>query len=123
MKLALNFLKIVFTFVVLVHCGIAALAASFTNATTMTIADAICSGASGKASLYPSPIIVSGLSGTVTKITVTLFGMTHAFQGDYEVMLVGPGGGSQNLEILSDAGTGGISWEAIQQRILGTTRP
>ena len=67
----------------------------FTNSTTITIPD------SGPASPYPSNIIVGGL-GTVTKVTVTINGLTHTFPADLDFLLVGPGG--QNAIIWSDAG-------------------
>jgi subtilisin-like proprotein convertase family protein len=45
---------------------------------------------------------VSGLSGTVVKVTVTINGVTHTFSDDLDFLLVGPGG--QNATIWSDAG-------------------
>src|SRR5436190_8665425 len=53
---------------------------------------------------YPSNIAVAGLSGTVTKVTVTLNGVSHTFPDDIDVMLVGPGG--QNTLLMADAGGG-----------------
>ena len=84
-------------------------AASFSNAAPITIADAPCGGAVGQGSPYPSNIVVSGLTGTVSDVNVTLNGVTHPFQGDLEILLVSPLGGSSNLELLSDAGTGALS--------------
>lgn len=60
--------------------------ASFTNTGAITIP------AYGAASPYPSTNYVSGLSGTVSKITVTLNGFTHANVRDVNVLLVSPGG-------------------------------
>lgn len=54
-------------------------------------------GNSGKASLYPSPIAVTGLQGAVTKVTARLNGVHHRFANDLQVMLVGPGGQSTVL--------------------------
>src|SRR6266516_1357118 len=57
----------------------------FTNSTTITIPD------SGPASPYPSNITVGGL-GTVTKVTVTINGLTHTFPDDLDFLLVGSAG-------------------------------
>jgi subtilisin-like proprotein convertase family protein len=54
------------------------------------------------ASPYPSNITVSGLSGTITKVTVTLNSFQHRFPDDVDILLVGPTG--TNLIIMSDAG-------------------
>lgn len=62
----------------------------------------IQTGDNSPGSPYPSQINVSGLSGTVTKLTVNLNGVTHAFPDDIDVLLVGPGG--QNAIIMSDVG-------------------
>ena len=53
---------------------------------------------------YPSPIVVSGLTGTITKITVT-FALTTTFPDDFDILLVGPTG-AQSL-VMSDAGGSG----------------
>ena len=52
---------------------IAAASATFSNTSAIVIADADAGGP-GVGSLYPSPIAVSGLSGTITSLTVTLNG-------------------------------------------------
>lgn len=56
----------------------------------------------GPASPYPSPINVSGLNGTIAKVTATLNNMSHTFPGDLDILLVGPQG--QNVMLMSDAG-------------------
>jgi extracellular elastinolytic metalloproteinase len=61
-------------------------------------------GAGAPADLYPSTVAVSGVTGTVSKVTVSLLGFNHTFPGDVDVLLVGPGG--QNLILMSDAGGG-----------------
>lgn len=43
-------------------------------------------------SLYPSAVPVSGVTGVVTSVDVTLTGLTHTYPADLGVMLVGPGG-------------------------------
>jgi subtilisin-like proprotein convertase family protein len=50
---------------------------------------------------YPSNIVVAGLSGTVTKVSVRL-GVNHTFPDDLDVLLVGPGG--QTALLMSDVG-------------------
>jgi subtilisin-like proprotein convertase family protein len=54
------------------------------------------------ATAYPSTVDVSGLTGTVTKVVVSLSGFSHTFPQDVDVLLVGPGG--QQATIMSDAG-------------------
>ncbi len=70
----------------------------FTNNTALTIPD------SGPASVYPSAINVSGLSGVVQKVTATLRGFSHEWPDDVDVLLVGPGG--QKVLLMSDCGGG-----------------
>ena len=50
---------------------------------------------------YPASIEVSGLSGSVTNVSVTLTGLTHTFPGDVDIVLVSPSG--QKFIIVSDA--------------------
>ena len=59
---------------------------------------------SGAASPYPSPLTISGVSGTVANVTVTLNNLSHTFPDDVDILLVGPAG--QNVVLLSDAGGG-----------------
>jgi len=73
--------------------------AVFSNTTSITIND----NAAGAP--YPSNIAVTGLTGTVTKVTVDLTGMTHTFPDDIDILLVGPAG--QTAVFMSDAGGGG----------------
>ena len=54
---------------------------------------------------YPSMIVVSNLTGVVTKVVVTLAGLRHTFPSDLDVLLVGPGG--ETCLLMSDAGGGG----------------
>lgn len=82
-----------------------AAAATFSNANPITTVLPPTCASPVQASLpYPSNISVTGLSGTVSDVNVTLTGMNN-FEGDFEVLLVGPGGGAQNLMLLSDAGS------------------
>lgn len=87
-------------------------AVAFSNSAPITMPDPNCSDPD-TATPYPSNIVVSGLSGTVSDVNVTLSGVTHAFQGDIEVLLVSPAGGTKNLVLLSDAGTGSFSSASI----------
>jgi subtilisin-like proprotein convertase family protein len=51
---------------------------------------------------YPSTIAVSGLTGSVVDVNVTLNGITHTFPDDIDVLLVGPFG--QNVVLMADSG-------------------
>ncbi len=70
---------------------------TFTNATAITI-----SPSDGAVSPYPSEIVVSGLSGSIVDVNVTLHGFTHTYPDDVDILLVSPSG--QNLLVLSDVG-------------------
>ena len=59
----------------------------------------------GPGSLYPAPIVVSGLGTSVTNLSVTFSNLSHAYADDIDVLLVGPG--SQNVLLMSD--TGGLN--------------
>jgi subtilisin-like proprotein convertase family protein len=59
-------------------------------------------GSEGQAAPYPSPIVVTGMSGAVTEVTATLNNLTHASVGDIDVLLVAPT--DDNLLLLSDLG-------------------
>jgi subtilisin-like proprotein convertase family protein len=68
----------------------------FRNSTSITIND------NAAASAYPSAIVVPGTAGTITKVTVTVYGLTHAWQNDLDILLVGPSG--QKVLLMSDVG-------------------
>jgi len=61
---------------------------SRTNATTLPIPEF------GPASPYPSTNTVSGFTGVIETITVTLHGFAHSYPEDLDVLLVGPSGAS-----------------------------
>jgi subtilisin-like proprotein convertase family protein len=73
-------------------------AITFANTATITIP------VSGAANPYPSTIVVSGLSGRIGDVNVSLLGLTHTFPDDLDVLLVGPEG--QQLILMSDVGGG-----------------
>lgn len=79
---------------------------SFTNSTSITITDCPnpCSASGQAASLYPSPITVSGVSGVVERVSVTINGLTHAFPADVDMLLVSPSG--RKVVFMSDFGAG-----------------
>jgi hypothetical protein len=72
---------------------------AFSNPAAITIPS------SGSGAPYPSSINVSGLTGSVLKVTATLTGYSHGFSDDVDVLLVGPAG--QKVILMSDAGGGG----------------
>jgi len=68
----------------------------FTNPANITI------NASGAGNPYPSNITVSGVSGTVSKVTVTLTNASHTWPDDVGVLLVGPTG--LKVRLMTDCG-------------------
>ena len=58
---------------------------------------------SGKASPYPSTISLAGLTGVVTRATVTLVNLSHSFPDDVDALLVAP----NNQKVLLMSHTGG----------------
>lgn len=73
------------------------------SATTQTFnnTSAITINAVGNASLYPSNIVVSGVS-SFTRMEVRLNGLSHTYLDDLDILLVGPQG--QRAILMSDAG-------------------
>jgi Ca2+-binding RTX toxin-like protein/methionine-rich copper-binding protein CopC len=71
----------------------------FTNPANITIP------AVGSATPYPSTINVSGVSGNIANIEVSLSGLSHSFPDDVDMFLLGPGG--QKVMLMSDAGSNG----------------
>ncbi|WP_222595607.1 S8 family serine peptidase, partial [Microcystis aeruginosa] len=68
----------------------------FSNPNPITIPD------SGTSSPYPSTINVSGLSGNINSLKVTLTNLSHTWPDDIDVLLVGPTGAKALL--MSDVG-------------------
>jgi len=78
-------------------------AAVFSNPAPIAINTAVSGSCTVMtASPYPSQISVSGLTGTVTDVNVTLTGLSHTFPDDVAVLLVGPGG--QSTILMGDSG-------------------
>jgi uncharacterized repeat protein (TIGR01451 family) len=71
-----------------------------TNATFST--GPILIPTNGAAQPYPSTIVVSGVTGAVQKVTVTLKNLTHPLPDQLDMLLRGPGG--QAMTLLSDTG-------------------
>src|SRR6185503_14405390 len=59
----------------------------------------------GPATPYPSACVVSGMSGAISDVNVTLTGLSHTFPADIDMLLVSPDG--QNAIVMSDAAGGG----------------
>ena len=69
-----------------------AAAATFSNISSITVNDAPSGSVNGTASPYPSAISVTGLTGTITDVNVTVNGVTHGFPRDLAIAVVGPNG-------------------------------
>jgi subtilisin-like proprotein convertase family protein len=78
---------------------------NFTNVNLTTIRD------NTTASPYPSTTVVSGVTGTVDKVTVTLLGLTHTWSGDIDIMLSSPS--NQTVLVMSDCGYGSKLTNAV----------
>jgi subtilisin-like proprotein convertase family protein len=74
---------------------------TFTNSAPIAIATDTPSPPT-PATLYPSTIAVSGMTGPVSDVDVRLTGFSHGAANDVDLLLVGPSG--QNLVLLSDPG-------------------
>jgi subtilisin-like proprotein convertase family protein len=81
--------------------GLCAAGVTFSNANVVTVNDGMAPPT--VAAQYPSLITVAGFAGqVVTKATVTLFGFTHGFPSDVDILLVGPQG--QKSILMANAG-------------------
>ena len=75
---------------------------TFTNSSPIAVPSTTAPDQTGLANPYPSAIAVSGLTGTVTKVTVAFNGLTHGALNDVDALLVAPTGA--NLLVMSDVG-------------------
>jgi subtilisin-like proprotein convertase family protein len=74
---------------------------TFSNANAITMNDSLAPPTA--AAPYPSTITVTGFVGqAVTRATVTLYGLTHGFPSDVDILLVGPQG--QKSILLANVG-------------------
>jgi len=87
--------------------------AAFTNSGQINIP---ANGNKGKATPFPSTLSVSGVVGTVTKVTVTLRGVNHSWIGDVDALLVGPLG--QTVLLMSDVGDGSATGDTVNNLTL-----
>ena len=81
-----------------------------TTATTVTNTATILipgSGTMGPGAPYPSSLTVSGITGTVSKVTVTVMGLAHDYPSDIDLLLVGPTG--TNVLLMSNCSSGPIT--------------
>ncbi|MFN8357659.1 MAG: S8 family serine peptidase [Spirosomataceae bacterium] len=78
--------------------GVPSTPQTYANTTAITISPV------GAASPYPSPITISGISGLIDKVTVTLKNLSHTYPEDLDILLVGPNG--EKMIIMSDVGGG-----------------
>src|SRR6185369_3312247 len=76
-------------------------AARFVNAEAMTIPDVAA------ATPYPSTINVTGMSGTITNLTLTLSKIYHEWIKDLHMLLVGPTG--QGMVVFSRVSSGPVT--------------
>ena len=88
---------------VLVASGVAVAAhLTFSNTSRILIVDGTAAEDVSPADPYPSEITVSGFSGPIRDVNLTLRGFRHTFVEDVGVLLVGPEG--QKVLLMSDVG-------------------
>lgn len=88
----------------------------FSNPQNITINTSSGLIAPTTATLYPSTIEVSGMTGTITNLSVRLNGFTHTQASDVDILLVGPTGAKYIL--YSDSSPGGTS---VDDRVVNLT--
>ena len=81
---------------------------SYTNSSDINIGTTVSS-----AIPYPSTISVSGLTGTITNVTLEITGFSHNRPDNVDMLLVGPGG--QTLIFWSDAGGNDVLDNVVNQ--------
>jgi subtilisin-like proprotein convertase family protein len=90
-------MALILTGAILILGASTARAATFPNPSPITIP-----AGPGNAAPYPSSIVVSGLTGTVTDVNISLFDFSHTRPDDVGVLLVAPSG--QAFKAMDGAG-------------------
>lgn len=98
----------------LIHSNIVSLPFTLGSGGSGTNDNAIVIPLQGMATPYPSTIQLSGLTGLVSRVSVTLSNLNHGYSDDLDVLLVGPN--NQGAILMSDVG-GGNSLTGITLRI------
>jgi pectate lyase/subtilisin-like proprotein convertase family protein len=75
---------------------------TFTNSNAITIND------NTAATPYPVNIVVSGMSGSISHITLNISGFTHTLPRDVDILLVAPDGVHSSI-VMSDCGSVAVS--------------
>ena len=102
----------------LLASAVVALTLSSISRADQTIANntnAIVTPVVGVATLYPSTITLSNVSGKITSVQVVLRNINHTFADDYDILLVGPHG--QKAMLMSDCG-GGFAFNNVTIQIV-----
>ncbi|MGE0637642.1 MAG: proprotein convertase P-domain-containing protein [Bacteroidia bacterium] len=83
--------------------AIAQITQTFVSIPAITIPAGAPTTTVGVADPYPSNMIVSGVSGTITDVNVILYDIDHTFPDDIDIILVSPTG--QAVTLMSDCGS------------------
>ncbi len=83
---------------------------TYSNSTPITVNTKSGLAAPTKAALYPSTVEVSGMTGTITRIAVTLDGVNHTWLSNLDFLLVSPTGAK--FIFFSDGNAGFPAYEA-----------
>lgn len=89
-----NLSRVISSLFVVLVIGSSAFAATFTNSTPITISTI----GTPNGAPYPSPITVSGLTGNITQVKVTINGFSHTWADDIGMVIVGPTGAAFGLQ-------------------------
>ena len=91
---------------------VSAATATFFNTNIIIINDRTSTNQPAIATPYPSSIVVTGLTGmAITKVTVTISNLTHAFVSDVDIALVSPQG--TNIMLMSNVGGQNLPGAAV----------
>jgi uncharacterized repeat protein (TIGR01451 family) len=81
------------------------LVATFWNTNEIAIPNSSYILESGPANPYPSTILVSNVTGTISEVGVTISNMAHTYPNDVGMMLIGPSGEASTLMMSAAAGS------------------